>query len=106
MESLTIQPRDLVEAGLFASEEETIQVALDHLLDDRPDLRIDLAVHLYGTKKQISLGRAGELADVSRWQMMDILISRGVELRIGPATIEEAKQEAVTLERYLRAHPD
>ena len=100
-----IQPRDFVEAGLYSSEEEVIQEALAHLLEDRPDLRLDLAIYEYDVKGGISLGRAAELAGITRWELMDILVSRGVELRLGPVTIEEARAEVAAVEQWFREHP-
>jgi predicted HTH domain antitoxin len=102
---IAIRPADLVEAGLYSSEEEIIQAALGHLLEDRPDLRIDLAIYEYDIKGEISLGKAAEIAGITRWEMMDIMASRGVELRLGPATKEEAREEIKTVERWFREHP-
>jgi predicted HTH domain antitoxin len=103
MQSIDVRPSDLVEAGLYDSEEEVIQAAIGHLLADRPDLRIDLAIYEYDIKGEISLGKAAEIAGITRWEMMEIMASRGVELRLGPATIEEAREEVETLRRYRRA---
>jgi predicted HTH domain antitoxin len=104
MQSTAIRPADLVEAGLYTSEEEVIQAALGHLLADRPDLRIDLAIYEYDIKGDISLGKAAEIAGITRWEMMDIMASRGVELRLGPATIEEAREEIESAQRNFRDH--
>ena len=106
MNGAPIQPRDFVEAGLYGSKEEVIQEALAHLLEDRPDLRLDLAIYQYDVKGGISLGRAAELAGITRWELMDILVSCGVELRLGPATVEGARQAVANLEQLLRAQAD
>ncbi len=47
MDVFKVQAHDLVAARLFDSEEEVMQEALRHLLQDRPELRIALAVHRY-----------------------------------------------------------
>ena len=39
-------------------------------------------------------------------RMKDILSSREVPLRLGPKTLEEAKAEIETLERWLNEHTD
>jgi hypothetical protein len=39
--------QDFVEARLYNSGEELIQDALRHLLRNRPDLRVQLALHRY-----------------------------------------------------------
>ena len=97
-----LNAQDFVEARLYASEEEVIRDALRHLLRARPDLRIQLAVHRYQTE-EISLGKAASLAGVSWSQMRDILVERGVPLRLGPETPEEADGEVQTLRDYFEA---
>jgi hypothetical protein len=65
-----IRPRDLIEAGLYASEKEVIQASLAHLLEDCPELPLDLAIYEYDVKSGISLGRAAGLAGISRWELV------------------------------------
>jgi len=103
MDSIGVQPRDLVEAGLYGSEDEVVQAALRHLLEDRPDLRVAVAVHQYEHEQGITLARAAEVADVGLERMKEILVDRAVPLRLGPATIEEAKREVATVERWFDA---
>lgn len=88
--------RDLVEANLYEDEDAVIQDALRCLLRSRTDLRVRLAVHRYKTE-DISLGKAAHLAGVSWAQMRDILVERGVALRLGPETMEEARDEVEVL---------
>jgi predicted HTH domain antitoxin len=104
VELLGVQPRDLVEAGLFDSEEVVIETAIDSLLAQRPELRIPLAVHLYQRDEGWSLAGIAQFAGVSFERMKEILLSRGVELRLGPATIEEARQEVATMRQWFRDH--
>ena len=103
MSGITVQ--DFVNARLYANEEEVIQEALRYLLQNRPELRIALAVHRYQTE-DISLGRAAELAGVNTLSMRDILVSRGVTLRLGPATLEEARAEAAIALQLLNDDAD
>ena len=42
---------------------------------------------------EISLGKAAECADVSRWEMQEILNEAGVELRLGPRSEEELQED-------------
>ena len=42
---------------------------------------------------EISLGKAAERADVSRWEMQEILKEAGVELRLGPQSEEELQED-------------
>ena len=43
--------------------------------------------------REISLGKAAERYGVSRWEMQDILKDHGVEPRLGPTDMDEAKEE-------------
>lgn len=98
----TPTPQSLVEARLYASEADVLRDALPYLLRARPDLRINLALHRY-TTENISLAQAAHLAGVSWPAMRDILRERGVSLRLGPETIDEARQELYAIEEYFGA---
>lgn len=100
-----LRTQDLVKAGLYDSEEAVIQDGLRYLLQARPELRLELAVYRYRTE-DISLGKAANLAGVSFEQMKEILQSRGVQLRLGPKTQEEALEEVATLRRHLHGQGD
>ncbi|WP_128477021.1 UPF0175 family protein [Halorussus pelagicus] len=56
----------------------------------------DLAetIGLYALGK-ISLGKAAERADVSRWEMQETLREAGVELRLGPQSEAELEDDVV-----------
>lgn len=95
-----LRVRDFVEARLYVDEEAVIQDALRHLLRARADLRIQLAIHRYQTE-EISLAKAASLAGVSWAQMKDILVERGIQPRLGPETIIEAKEEVEALRNYF-----
>ena len=92
--------QDLVKASLYQSEAEAIQDALRHLLRDRPDLRIGLALYRY-EHEGLSLAKAAALAGVSWAQMKEIMLERGIQPRLGPETLEEAKEEVEVLRRYF-----
>ncbi len=105
MSSASIEPGDLVAAGLYRDEREVQQVALRHLLQDRPNLRIAAAVYRY-QHEPITLAKAASLAGVSLERMKDELASRGIQPRLGPATLEEAHAEVAAVENVFRAdHP-
>jgi predicted HTH domain antitoxin len=106
MQALRFEPQDFVAAQLYATEDDVVQEALRHLLDDRPDLRIALAANRYATDSTVTLATAAVLAGISMERMKEELTSRGVELRLGPATIEEARAEFAALKRSLNAHPN
>jgi predicted HTH domain antitoxin len=95
---MNVQVRELVEAKLYVTEEAVIQEALRYLLQNRPDLRLALAVHRYQTDESVSLAGAAAVAGVSSEQMKEILVSRGVQLRLGPANLAEAEAEVTAVE--------
>jgi predicted HTH domain antitoxin len=105
MSSASIEPADLVAAGLYRDEREVQQIALRHLLQDRPELRIAAAVHRY-QREPITVAKAASLAGISFERMKDELVSRGIQPRLGPTTLEEARAEVTAVESLFRAdHP-
>ncbi len=105
VEEQPIEPRDLVAAHLYPDEGAVIQDALRHLLQDRPDVRIEWAIYLY-QREEATLARAAELAGVSFFRMKDLLFEKGIPLLIGPATVEEAQQEVDAIERWFPTNTD
>jgi predicted HTH domain antitoxin len=95
-----VTTQDLVNARLYESEDAVVADALRHLLRARPDLRISLAIYRY-QHEAMSLARAAALAGVSWSQMREIMVERGVPLRIGPETLEEAQAEVEALRQAL-----
>lgn len=95
-----VTPRDLVNAGFYESEDAVVADALRRLLRARPDLRISLAIYRY-QHEAMSLARAAALAGVSWSQLREIMVERGVPLRIGPETLEEAQAEVEALRQAL-----
>jgi len=65
-----------------------------------PDLRVQFAIHRYQTE-EISLAKAAHLAGVSWAQMKDILLERGIQPRLGPETLDEAREEVQALREYF-----
>ena len=106
MSQQLIRVRDLVEARLYESEDQVMQDAFQHLLVDRPDLRIRVAVHRYRTEERLSLARAAAIAGVSLERMKEVLERYDVSLRLGPASVEEAKAEVAELREWLDANSD
>ena len=93
--------QDFVLAGLYEDEGAVVQDAMRALLSERPQLRIELAIHRYRAE-EISLAKAAALAGVSWERMREILISRGVQPHLGPETLEEAYEEIQAAERIVR----
>lgn len=74
---------------------------LNRLLDDEPlpeSTTIDEAIELY-LADQCSLGRAAELAGVTRWDLQEILYERGTPVEIySSKSVEEMDELADRLE--------
>ena len=90
----------LVDAKLYPDRRAVIQDALRALLREKPQLRIEVAVHRYETE-DISLARAANLAGVSFDRMKALLVERGIRLRLGPADDREALQEIAEMGRIV-----
>jgi len=88
--------KDLVDAQLYPNEAAALQDALRHLLRARPEVRLRLAIHQYQTEA-LTLAHAASLAGVSWLQMRDLLVERGVPLRLGTTTLDEAETEVQAL---------
>ena len=99
---MALDPQTLVAARLYPNQEAVIEDALRSLLQEKPQLRIAVAIHRYQTE-DISLAKAAHLAGVSFDRMKELLLSRGVQLRLGPVDDAEIGEEITTLERLLAA---
>lgn len=65
--------QSLVDAHLHPDEETVIRDAVRSLLQQKPQLRVELAIHRYQTE-DISLGKAAHLAGISFDQMKALLV--------------------------------
>jgi predicted HTH domain antitoxin len=95
---MAIDVQALVEAGVYPDVETAVQEALRILWQERPNVRIDVAVHRYRVEG-LSIARTAALAGVCFDRMKEILAERGVPLRLGPETLEEARAELDALEQ-------
>jgi len=101
-----IRVEDLVQAGVYESEAQAMDEALRHLLQDRPELRLQVALHRYRTDEELTLARAATIAGVSLERMKELLDRHGVPLRLGPESIEEAREEWTVIESWVDADTD
>ena len=92
--------KEMIEAGVFPDEQSAIREALRILWQQKPLIRIEIAVHRYRAG-EISLARAAALAGVAFDRMKEILDERGVPIRLGPETVDEARQELESLRKIL-----
>lgn len=95
---MTVQVQELVQAGIYPDTHTAIQEALRVLWQERPYVRINVAVYRYLTE-EISVAKAAALAGVSYDRMKEILAEHGVALRLGPETVEDALLEIDALEK-------
>ncbi len=95
---MAVQVQELVQAGIYPDNDTAVQEALRVLWQERPGVRIDVAVHRYRTAG-LSIAKAAALAGVCFDRMKEILAGRGVPLRLGPETMAEARAELAALER-------
>jgi predicted HTH domain antitoxin len=95
-----IDPQALVQAGLYPDEQAVIDEALRVLWQERPQLRLDWAIYQYQTE-DISLAKAAAIAGVSFDRMKESLRQRGIQPRLGPETVEEARHELAVIEQSL-----
>jgi predicted HTH domain antitoxin len=87
-----VTPYALVEAGLYPDETTVIQEAMRALWHEHPQLKVDWAIYQYQTQN-ISLAKAAALANVCFDRMKELLIQRGIQPRLGPETLAEAREE-------------
>jgi len=97
-----VTPEALVEAGLYPDKQSVVDEALRVLWQERPRLRIEWAIHLYRSQ-DISLGKAAAVANVSFDRMKEVLIQHGIQPRLGAGTIEEARREMETIDKFFHS---
>jgi predicted HTH domain antitoxin len=83
----------LVKARLFPDQQAVVRSAMRALFQVQPGVRQQMIVSAY-TAGDVSLGKAAELMGVSYEEMKDILVENGVEIHLGPRTVEEVLQDA------------
>ncbi len=94
MQPQAITPQKVLELARILSPADLrwLRTQLDKLLADDPlpeSATLDEAIELYLADK-CSLGRAAELAGVTRWHIQDILAERGTPASLGSdLTLEE-----------------
>ena len=101
----TITPKNVLELAekLSLADRHWLREQLDRLLEDDQPLpeqaTLDEAIKLF-LADQCSLGRAAELAGVTRWDIQDILKERDIPIMIySGKTVEEMDQLADELEQ-------
>ena len=80
----------LVKAGIFQSKTEVVDEALRLLFASRPELRFEAAIQLF-KDGEVTLGRAAEIAGVTRWEFEDTLASHDIQRMVegDPASVSK-----------------
>jgi len=97
--SILLPPDYLREIDLIAEEQGLDRATLIRqlLINGIKEYKVKLAVELYRAEK-ISVGKAAEMADISIWEMMDILRGQKVPLIY---RISDAREE---IKKILKEH--
>ncbi|KXA94523.1 hypothetical protein AKJ37_07535 [candidate division MSBL1 archaeon SCGC-AAA259I09] len=82
----------LVKAGHFTSKSDVVKTAFRILKERHPEYRTDIAVEMFKDGK-VSLGRAAEIAGMSRESFKEVLGERGVKREIEPRKGSEERIE-------------
>jgi predicted HTH domain antitoxin len=90
--------KELVEAGIYPDADAAVEEALRVLWQERPDVRIKVAVHRYQLES-LSVAKAASIAGVSFDRMKEILSQRGISIGLGPTTVAEAREEFDNLQQ-------
>jgi predicted HTH domain antitoxin len=88
----------VVRAGCFASEEEAVREAVQMLFAVKPHLRVEAAIRRY-LDEEITLGRAAELAGVTRWRLQELLAQRGIRITVEARPAKELDEAVERIRR-------
>jgi predicted HTH domain antitoxin len=102
---MLVSIRDFVDVDLYPDEESVVRDALRSLLRTRPEMRLELAVRRYEAEEDLSLAKAASIAGVSFDQMKEILAERGIPLRLGPGSVEEAQADIAEIKSWFDERP-
>jgi predicted HTH domain antitoxin len=86
----------LIKAGVFRNKREAITEALRLMFATRPQLRLEAAIQLF-KDEAVTLGRAAELAGLTRWEFAAILADRGIERVVACDTAENLERQVKAL---------
>lgn len=90
----------LVNAGIFRNKTEMVKEALRLLFATRPQLNVEAAVQLY-KEGEITLGRAAEIAGITRWEFETLLMDRGITRFLTSDSTEELEHQVERLQPGL-----
>jgi len=82
------QINGLIEAGYYPNRSELMMDALRYLFSKRQDLRLASAIELYQEGK-VTLSRATEMAGMISEEFKDVLVEKGLKIRVESLSDEE-----------------
>lgn len=88
----------LVKGGYFNSKSSFIEEAIKYTLTNRGDLKLNAAVEMY-LSREVSLGRAAELAGLSIFEFKEILKARGIKIIIDAPSSEDINRQIKQMEK-------
>jgi predicted HTH domain antitoxin len=95
-----LQLNALVKAGIFRSRPEAVKEALRLLFVARPQLGVEAAIQLY-KEEEVTLGRAAEIAGITRWEFETLLADRGIERSVTSDPVEDLERQVERLQQRL-----
>lgn len=91
-----LQLNALLKAGIFRSRGEAIEEAFRTLFVTRPQLKVEAAIQLF-REGEVTLGRAAEIAGLTRWEFDMLLADRGITQVIECDAAENLESQVQTL---------
>ena len=91
----------IVRAGCFPSAEDAVREAVQTLLAVNPHLRREAAIRRY-LDEEITLGRAAELAGMTRWRFRELLAQRGITMVIEARPPKELDASVAAIRKRRR----
>jgi predicted HTH domain antitoxin len=90
----------LVKAGIFRSKAEGVKEALRLLFATRPQLSVEAAIQLY-REGDVTLGRAAEIAGITRWEFETLLMDRGIARSVTSDSPQDLERQVERLQQGL-----
>ncbi len=81
----------LVTIGFYETEDGVIADAVGALLEKKPELRREIAIHLY-KNGEVSLWKASEIARMNLEEFKDVLSRRGIKIKVNGTKEESDKR--------------
>ena len=91
----------VVRAGCFPSEGDAVREAVQTLFAVKPQLRLEATVRRY-LDGEITLGRAAELAAMTRWRFQDMLAQRGIQIQSEARPVKQLDESVERIRKRRR----